>query len=65
MISNHNLHLTQSIQTATHYKKGLRLQLKAKESKNITVGSPIYYKGFEVGEIYDADLINEGDAISF
>jgi len=50
---------------ATHYKKGLRVQLKAKESKNITVGSPIYYKGFEVGEIYDADLINEGETIVF
>jgi len=50
---------------ATHYKKGLRIQLKAKESKNITVGSPIYYKGFEVGEIYDADLINEGETIVF
>jgi len=49
----------------THYKKGLRIQLKAKESKNITVGSPIYYKGFEVGEIYDADLINEGETIVF
>lgn len=49
----------------THYKEGLRIQLKAKESKNITVGSPIYYKGFEVGEIYDADLINDGDAIVF
>lgn len=50
---------------STHYKKGLRLELKAKESKNITVGSPIYYKGFEVGEIYDADLINEGETIVF
>jgi len=49
----------------THYKKGLRIQLKAKESKNITVGSPIYYKGFEVGEIYDADLINDGEFIIF
>jgi len=49
----------------THYKKGLRVQLKAKESKNITVGSPIYFKGFEVGEIYDADLINDGEAIVF
>ncbi len=49
----------------THYKEGLRIQLKAKESKNITVGSPIYYKGFEVGEIYDADLINDGEAIVF
>jgi len=49
----------------THYKKGLRVQLKSKESKNITVGSPIYYKGFEVGEIYDADLVNEGEFIVF
>lgn len=49
----------------THYEKGLRVQLRAKESKNITVGSPIYYKGFEVGEIYDADLINDGEYINF
>jgi paraquat-inducible protein B len=50
---------------STHYKKGLRVRLKAKDSKNITVGSPIYYKGFEVGEIYDADLVNDGAFIVF
>ena len=49
----------------TYYEKGLRVQLKAKESKNITIGSPIYYKGFEVGEIYDADLTKNGEAIIF
>jgi len=49
----------------THYKKGLRVQLKSKNSKNITVGSPIYYKGFEVGEIYDAELVTNGEFIIF
>ncbi len=48
-----------------HYEKGLRVQLKANDSKNITVGSPIYYKGFEVGEIYDANLVKEGKNIIF
>ena len=50
---------------STHYKKGLRVLLKATDSQNITVGSPIYYKGFEVGEIYDADLVNNGETILF
>ena len=49
----------------THYKKGLRVQLKAKESHNIAVDSPIYYKGFEVGKIYDADLTKDGKFIIF
>jgi paraquat-inducible protein B len=48
-----------------YYEKGLRVHLKAKESKNITIGSPIYYKGFEVGEIYDADLTKDGESIIF
>ncbi len=50
---------------STYYKEGLRVLLKAKESKNITVGSPIYYKGFEVGEIYDADLTQNGEFVIF
>lgn len=49
----------------TFYEEGLRIKLKAKESKNITVGSPIYYKGFEVGEIYDADLTTNGQFVIF
>ena len=49
----------------TFYEKGLRVKLKAKESKNLTVGSPIYYKGFEVGEIYDADLTQNGQFVIF
>jgi len=50
---------------STHYKKGLRVKLKASNSQNITVGSPIYYKGFEVGEIYDADLSKNGEFVIF
>jgi len=49
----------------TYYKKGLRVELRANDSKNITVGSPIYYKGFEVGEIYDAKLVENGEYILF
>jgi len=49
----------------THYQKGLRVELKATNSKNITVGSPIYYKGFEIGKIYDAQLVNSGEFILF
>jgi paraquat-inducible protein B len=49
----------------THYKKGLRVKLRAINSKNITVDSPIYYKGFEIGKIYDADLVNDGEFIVF
>ena len=49
----------------THYKNGLRVKLKATNSKNITVGSPIYYKGFEVGEIYNADLTKNGEFVIF
>jgi len=49
----------------TFYEKGLRIKLQAIESKNIAVGSPIYYKGFEVGEIYGADLTKNGEFIIF
>ena len=49
----------------TYYKKGLRVQLKAQESKNITIGSPIYYKGFEVGEISGVNLSKNGEFILF
>jgi len=49
----------------THYKKGLRVQLKAKESKNISKDSPIYYKGFEIGKIYGTHLTSDGEFILF
>ncbi len=49
----------------TYYKKGLRVQLKAKDSKNLTIGSPIYFKGFEVGEIYNVDLEKNGKYLIF
>lgn len=48
-----------------HYKKGVRVKLHAKESKNIAIDSPIYYKGFEIGIIYDADLTPDGETIIF
>ncbi|MEA3512477.1 MAG: MlaD family protein [Campylobacterota bacterium] len=49
----------------TYYEEGLRVQLKSSDSKNLTVGSPIYYKGFEVGKITNSDLTIDGKHIIF
>lgn len=40
----------------TKYLKGLRVLIETKSSKNLSIGSPIYYRNFEIGQIESIDL---------
>lgn len=44
---------------------GLRIVLRTEDGKQIAEGTPILYKGIEVGEIENARLSPQGDAVLF
>lgn len=44
---------------------GLRLLLTAEEAGSLTIGAPIYYRGFEVGRIEGRELDREGLKVTY
>jgi paraquat-inducible protein B len=44
---------------------GLRLGLTAEDAGSLAVGSPLYYRGFEVGRIESRELDPEGKQVTF
>ncbi|MBX3739532.1 MAG: intermembrane transport protein PqiB [Akkermansiaceae bacterium] len=44
---------------------GRRLKLKAEEAGSLVQGSPIYYRGFEVGRIESRELAKDGKSLEY
>lgn len=44
---------------------GRRLTLSAEEAGSLTQGSPVYYRGFEVGRIESRELVKDGTHIEY
>ncbi|EGY33534.1 mce related protein [Aggregatibacter actinomycetemcomitans serotype e str. SC1083] len=55
--------LTQSINNNIKYTNGLPLVLETNDALNITAGSPIMYRGVEVGTIKNLELNSLGDRV--
>ena len=55
--------LTQSINNNIKYTNGLPLVLETTDALNITTGSPIMYRGVEVGTIKNLELNSLGDRV--
>ena len=55
--------LTQSISNNIKYTNGLPLVLETTDALNITTGSPIMYRGVEVGTIKNLELNSLGDRV--
>ncbi|MCW9718105.1 PqiB family protein [Avibacterium sp. 21-599] len=55
--------LTQSVPTTNKYGDGFPLILETKDAMNITVGSPVMYRGVEVGTIRNLELNSIGDRV--
>lgn len=44
---------------------GLRLELAAEVAGSVTIGAPIYHRGFEVGRVEDRELAKDGSRVSY
>jgi paraquat-inducible protein B len=44
---------------------GLRLQLAAETAGSVTIGAPIYHRGFEVGRVEDRELADDGSRVTY
>ncbi|VGM94979.1 paraquat-inducible protein B [uncultured Avibacterium sp.] len=55
--------LAQSVPTTNKYGDGFPLILETKNAMNITVGSPVLYRGVEVGTIRNLELNSLGDRV--
>ena len=55
--------LTQSVNNNIKYTNGLPLVLETTDALNITTGSPIMYRGVEVGTIKNLELNSLGDRV--
>ncbi len=44
---------------------GLRLELAAETAGSVTIGAPIYHRGFEVGRVEDRQLAGDGSRVTY